>query len=351
MKEKCLICGCENPKEGMKTCCRKCADILKSKKSREIKKCLLCGKEFEVRKSNPKRLCSEECRITWQKMPENIKKRVDLSKEAVKEKFGVDNIFQLEFIKEKSKNTKKNRYGDENFNNPQENKRVKIEKYGENCFKEFSEKAKQTRIKKFGVDHHLKLPEFLNKQKKTNLKRHGVENISQLQETKDKVKATTNEHYGVENASQSEVVKEKKKQTSMDNFGVSHHLKDYNLLQKHFKAQYKVKRYKDTEIYYQGSYELYFLEKMEEKGLLEKVSNGKSYDYIYDGKSHVYHTDFFYNGSNIEIKSGWTYNKNGKDKKLEEVNQAKWKSVIDSGDKINVMLSKQQIDLFVSGIL
>ena len=190
MENKCLICGCENPKKGMKTCCRKCADKLKSQNSREIKKCLLCRKEFEVRKSDSRRLCSEKCRIKWQKMPENIENRVNLSKIAIKEKFGVDNIFQLDSIKQKSKITKKEKYGNENYNNPQKNKKVKIEKYGENCFKEFSEKAKQTRIKKYGVDHHLQLPEFLNKQKETNLKRHGVENISQLQETKDKIKFT-----------------------------------------------------------------------------------------------------------------------------------------------------------------
>lgn len=109
--------------------------------------------------------------------------------------------------------------------------------------------------------------------------------------------------------------------------------------------------YKNTEIRYQGTYELHFLTKIDEKGLLSEVSNGKSYNYIYNEEEHVYHTDFFFRGENIEIKSGWTYNKNGKDKELENINKAKWKSVIDFGDKIKILFSKQEIELFVDGII
>jgi len=351
MKTNCLFCGKENPKHGMKTCSRKCADELKKINSREKRVCLFCKKEFEIRKKETKLLCSEECRVAWQQLPENIEKRISASKNAIKEKFGVDNVFQLENIKEKSKETKKEKHGDENYNNSIKQVKTVKEKYGENYYTNLAKKRKKITFEKLGVEHHLQLPEFLNKQKETNLKRHGVENISQLQETKDKVRATTNEHYGVDNASQSKEIKEKKKQTSMDKFGVSHHLKDYKLFQKHLKAQYKILQYKSTDLYYQGTYELYFLEEMEKKGKLNEVQNGKSYDYVFDEEEHVYHSDFFYNGENIEIKSGWTYNNNGKNKKLEEINKAKWKSVTDFGDKIRVLLSKQQIELFVSGIV
>jgi hypothetical protein len=350
MKNDCLICGNENPKHGMKTCCRKCADELKKINSREKRKCLMCEIEFEIRKKDERQLCSEECRKKWQQMPENIEKRINSSKIAIKEKFGVDNVFQLKNIKEKLKETKKEKYGDENYNNKDKMIITKKEKYGEGYLKKSIEKIKENLMDKYGVDHPLKIQKFLDKKTKTTFNKYGVENISQLQKTKDKVKETTKKHFGVENASQSKEIKEKKKQTSINNFGVSHHLKDYDMLQKHFKAQYKIKKYKDTNLYYQGTYELYFLEKMEEKGKLSEIQNGKSYNYIYDGEEHVYHTDFFYNNSNIEIKSGWTYNKNGKDKKLEEINNVKWKSVRDFGDKINIMLSKQQIDLFVNGI-
>jgi len=351
MKTNCLICKKENPKHGMKTCCRKCADELKKINSRETRSCLFCGEKFEVRKKDERQLCSEECRKKWQQIPENIEKRIKLSKIAIKEKFGVDNVFQLDDIKDKSKNTKKEVYGDENYNNKEKQVKTVKERYGEDYYVKLAKRRKVTTMEKFGVEHHLKLPEFLDKQKATNIERYGVENVSELDSTKEKVKETTMKNFGVENASQNKEIKEKKKQTSVKNFGVSHHLKDYDMFQKHLKAQYKILEYKESGINYQGSYELHFLEKMEEKGKLNEVQNGKSYGYTYEEKEHVYHTDFFYNGNNIEIKSGWTYNKNGKDKKLEEVNKVKWKSVIDSGDKIVVLLSKQQIELFVDGVI
>lgn len=348
MKTNCLFCGKENPKHGMKTCSRKCADDLKKIKSREKRVCLFCKNEFEIRKKETRQLCSEECRKKWQQLPENIEKRIELSKLAVKEKFGVDNVFQLDDIKEKSKETKKEKYGDENYNNKEQQVNTVKEKYGEDYYIKLAKRRKKTTMEKFGVEHHLQLPEFLNKQKNTNIERYGVENVSELNSTKEKRTKTIKEKFGVENASQNKEIKEKKKQTSMNNFGVSHHLKDYKMLQKHFKAQYKVLQYKSTELYYQGSYELYFLEKMEEKGKLSEVQNGKSYDYVYNDEKHVYHTDFFYNGENIEIKSGWTYNKNGKDKELENINKAKWKSVAEFGDKIRIFMSKQEIEVFVS---
>ena len=347
MKKDCLNCGKENPKPGMKTCCRKCADELKKINSREKRKCLFCNKEFSIRKKDTRKLCSEECREKWAKIPENLENRINLSKIATKEKFGVDNVFQLENVKEKSKKTKKLKYGDESYNNSEKMINTKKEKYGDGYLAESIKIVREGLMKKYGADHPLKIQKFKDKKDSTNLKKYGVENIFQLEEFKQKRTNTIKKKYGVENASQSEEVKEKKRQTSINNFGVSHHLKDYKMFQKHLKAQYKMLKYKNSEIYYQGSYELHFLEKMDAIGLLNEIENGKSYDYVHEDQNHVYHTDFFFKNSNIEIKSGWTYNKNGKDKLLEDINNAKWKSVVDAGDKIIVLMSKREIDLFV----
>jgi hypothetical protein len=346
-KSNCENCGNENPKAGMKTCCRKCVDELKKKKSREIRGCVYCDSKFEVRKKDKKKLCSEECRKEWASLPENIELRLNNSKKAVKDKFGVDNVFQLEEIKKKSKETKKEKYGNENYNNSQKMYQTNIKNRGKNYVNDIIEMRREKFLKEHGVEHHLQLDEFKDKMKKTNLEKYGVENVSQVEEFKEKRKNTMLELYGVENASQNEDIKQKKKDTSIKNFGVSHHLKDYDMLQKHFKAQFKVKRYKDTELYYQGSYELYFLELMDDKGLLDQVSNGRSYDYDFLGEKHVYHTDFVYNGNDIEIKSGWTYNKNGEDKLLQEINETKWQSVINSGEQILILIDKIKISEFV----
>ena len=260
-------------------------------------------------------------------------------------------MFQLDNIKEKSKKTKREKYGDENYNNPEKNKKNKILKHGENYYKDWYKKVENTLKDEYDVTHGLQLQKFKDKKTKTTIEKYGVENVSQNEDVKTKRTKTIKKRFGVENASQNEQIKEKKKQTSMDNFGVSHHLKDYDMFEKHLKAQYKIKKYKDTNLNYQGTYEKHFLEKMEEIEELSNVRSGKSYKYIFEGKDHVYHTDFFYKDFNIEIKSGWTYNKNGKDKKLEDINRTKWKSVVEFGDKIKVMFSKNEIDLFVSGIV
>ena len=83
MKEKsnCKNCDNQNPKCGMKTCCRKCADELKKKKSREIRVCIYCDNGFDVRKKDKKMLCSEECRKKWSSLPENIDSRIKNSKQ------------------------------------------------------------------------------------------------------------------------------------------------------------------------------------------------------------------------------------------------------------------------------
>lgn len=350
MKTNCLYCGNENPKHGMKTCSRKCADELKKMNSREKRQCLYCKCEFEVRKKETRQLCSEKCRKSWAELSENIEVRINASKKAVKEKFGVDNVFQLESIKEKSKETKLEKYGDENYNNKEQQVKTLKKNNGDDYYIKLGKKRVEVTLEKHGVEHHMKLPKFLDKMKQTNLERHGVENVSQKEEFKRKRTDTIIDKFGVENASQNGEIKKKKKETSMKNFGVEHHLKDSEMFQKHQKSMYNVHRYKETEIYYNGSYEKYFLELLEERGLLEYVSNGDSFFYNLDGESHTYHVDFKFRGKQIEIKSGWTYNKNGKDMELQRLNETKWSSTRDCGEELIVLIDKKEILGFVKAL-
>lgn len=351
MKTNCINCGNENPKNGMKTCCRKCADELKKKNSREKRECLFCKNEFEVRKKEERKLCSDECRKSWALTPENKIIREKIFKDSVKAKYGVENVFSLKEFQEKAKQVKLEKYGDEYYCNKEKQTETLKKIYGDDYYINLAKKRKQTTIERYGVEHHLQLPEFMNKQKQTNLERYGVESVSQLEEVQNKIIKTTRERFGVDNASQSEEIKKKKKQTSVDNFGVSHHLKDYDLFQKHLKAQYKVFEYKTTGIHYQGSYEKYFLELLEEKGLLNEVSNGKSFEYIWENETHMYHTDFLFRGQHIEIKSGWTYNNNGKNLELQKFNETKWESVKLAGESLIILINKDEIKGFIKALL
>jgi len=349
MKTYCVNCGNENPKTTMKLCCRKCADEYKSKMNRTKRICIHCNKEFEVRNSNPKIMCSEQCRKEWASLSENQTYRKLRIKEAVIKKYGVDNVFQIENIKDKSKKTKLEKYGDENYNNCDKMLKTKTEKYGDDYNELFYERMSKKFMETHDVEHPLQRPEGMEKLRQTNLGRYGVEYAGQSEEVKDKIKDTMIERYGVDNPSKSEEIKQKKKNTSMTNFGVEHHLKRGDLFQKHFKAMHKTSQYKDTELYYQGSYELYFLELMDEVGHITRVKNGKSYEYEFNGETHTYHTDFIIDDEiGIEIKSGWTYNGNGTNKPLELLNEAKWKSARDIGDNLTVLIDKPSIQIFVN---
>ena len=90
----------------------------------EKKYCKFCGKPttFNSRTKTYNEVCSNRtCR------GKHAKK---FSDKVIKERYGVDNIFSLREVIDKSKKTKKERYGDENYNNIEQNKHTCLERYG-----------------------------------------------------------------------------------------------------------------------------------------------------------------------------------------------------------------------------
>lgn len=83
-----------------------------------------------------------------------------------------------------------------------------------------SSKAKETFLKKYGVDNPAKSKEVLAKMQKTNLEKYGVEYSAQADVVKEKVKKTNLERYGVEYSFQADLVKDKIKATNLDRYGV-----------------------------------------------------------------------------------------------------------------------------------
>ena len=83
-----------------------------------------------------------------------------------------------------------------------------------------SSKAKETFLKKYGVDNPAKSKEVLAKMQKTNLEKYGVEYSAQADVVKERVKKTNLERYGVEYSFQADLVKGKIKATNLDRYGV-----------------------------------------------------------------------------------------------------------------------------------
>jgi len=90
----------------------------------------------------------------------------------------------------------------------------------------------------------------------------------------------------------------------------------------------KTSRYKG--IIYQGSYELFFLENLNDV-IIPYVKRPHSVIYYLDGKKRRYYPDFLlFDKIIVEIKSNWTYDKNGGSAELRNENLAKYSAVIEN---------------------
>ena len=121
------------------------------------------------------RFCSRSCQIDNDKI-----------KRVIKEKYNVDNISQLDFVKEKVKKTNLNRYGIINVFNTKERIEKSINTRKENK-EELINKIKETNIKKYGVDNVAKNKYIKEKTKETNIKKYGKVSWTQTEDGKNKL--------------------------------------------------------------------------------------------------------------------------------------------------------------------
>lgn len=123
-------------------------------------------------------------------------------------------------------------------------KKTNMEKFGvDNPFKSETIKnnIKQSNLAKHGVEHNLQRKDVQEKIKKTNIERFGAENVFKSEVIKNKIKQQNVANYGVEHHSQRQDVKEKVKQTNYDRFGQSHPLKNQQVMEK--RNQTNIERY------------------------------------------------------------------------------------------------------------
>lgn len=137
----------------------------------------------------------------------------------------------------KSKQTKLERYGDENYINTEKIAQTKSERYGSSTYNN-REKCKETVLARYGVEYNFQAEEVKNKSKQTKLERYGnpyyntekakeaiqekygVDNVFKLDNIKEKIAATNLEKYGAENPFGSDLIKEKIRQHHLSKYGV-----------------------------------------------------------------------------------------------------------------------------------
>lgn len=209
-------------------------------------------------------------------------------KQTMLKKYGVENGFQLKEIKDISKETKKTKYNNENYNN--------------------RKKAKNTCIEKYGVENPQQVEEIKDRTNITNLEKYGFSSASKNIDVKEKTKKHNLDKWNSTCTLHSDLMKDKIKDIFIFKYGVDNPMKNYEIMKKSQVNSLKRKKYMNTNLLYQGSYELDFLINYYNK---VDIKNGISIKYILNDNVKMYHSDFFIPSLNliVEIKSSYWYEK------------------------------------------
>lgn len=170
--------------------------------------------------------------------------------------------------------------------------------------KEMAYKTYNYHIKYDGLYYCVKC--CLIKKVKTLLSKYGVKSYTQSEDFKNKSKETCIEKYGHEFYQSSDDYKNKIIQTCTDKYGCENVMQSKKHFDMQSKSSLKTKKYNNTDLTYQGTYELDFIERYYNKVIIEKTN---PIQYKLNENTHYYHPDFYLPDYNliIEVKSSYTY--------------------------------------------
>lgn len=231
----CVICGKEfKPKHKNQILCD----------DKHVRTCPVCGKEFDVLIGNlDKVCCSQKCRGVYERNNGAFKKASLKAKQTCLDKYGVDSYSKTDEFIEREKKTCLEKYGTEFAiqNDDVKDKRVQTvrKRYGVDNVSQIEElkhdryeKAKETSIERYGVEHPWMLKEIREKSNKTKLERYGTIHPSQNSDIQDKVKKTSMERYGADNVRKSEYGKIRIKETCRERYGVDNPFQSEDIKEK-----------------------------------------------------------------------------------------------------------------------
>ncbi len=276
------------------------------------------------------------------------------------QKYGVTNNSKLESWKERVSDLWKNKTEKEISDIKERSKKTYFEKTGfshPRLNPESIKKYKQTCLIKYGVENPSYLEEVKEKRVKTKLEKFGHINNSQTLEWKTKIenywseidelekediverrKKTCLGKYGYEFATQSPKVKEITKKTNLEKYGVESPNQIGEVHRKQQLNGFKRFKFRDTDITYQGSYELDFLENFFDR---LDIREADPIEYYFQGVRKYYYPDFFLASHNtiIEIKSKYYY------ELYLEKNLSKREATLDRGYNFILIIDKDYTEL------
>lgn len=212
-------------------------------------------------------------------------------------------------------------------------KSTNMEKYGcENVFQneDVKEKIKKIMLDKYGYDHNMKDPKMIERVKKTNIKLYNYVYKFRDPEIIQKGRDTCKEKYGVEFPLQNKEINQKGFDTIFKKYGVNAPMQHPEFLEKQLKSRFKRKEFifpKTGRIVHVLGYEHLALAKLLEMGIEEndivvnmlKIPKIK-YKRFENDHDAVYFPDIYIKSLNkiIEVKSDYIY------KIDQENNDRKW---------------------------
>jgi hypothetical protein len=219
--------------------------------------------------------------------------------------------------RQKAKQTCLERYGVENYTNPEKRKQTNIERYGVDCYtktEEYIEKSKNTYIQKYGTDNFTKTEEYKIKREQKSLEKYGVSDYSKSDIVIDNIKKSKIKNHGTT----SYVNLEKAKQTCLERYGVDSYSKTSEYIQKIKQTnieRYGVDCYTKTEEYKRRSYKTKKQNKTFNSSSIEKQfeaylkENNINYKTQYKSELYPFVCDFYFPDSELylEINAHWTH--------------------------------------------
>lgn len=152
--------------------------------------------------------------------------------------------------------------------------------------KEAKQNQRDTNMERYGVSQNTKRPEIKEQIKQTNLKKYGCENVGQNKE----IKAQALKH---------------REATNIIKYGFKCALSDPKIFEKSQITGRTRKQFRNTDIYYQASYELDFLEKYYD--LYPDMQRGPTIKYYFNNEPKNSFPDFYISSLNlvVEIKNSY----------------------------------------------
>ena len=267
--------------------------------------CDICGKETEFKATRfYRKTCSRKCAD-------------ELFKKVCLEKYGSTSPLGNKKLRLKGIATSIKKYG---TTYPCQSTQVK-------------ETCKQNNLKKYGVENTFQTEENKEKMKKTWLAKYGVDNPNRDKNVREKIKQTCIKRFGTEYALQNSDVREKGKITMNEKYGVDHQSQNETIHYNQMNSGKRIKIFRNTDLWYQGTFELDFLENYFDK---IEIKRAKSIKFIFDNEDKYYHPDFYIPTLNliVEIKNSY-YAKRDKEKI-----KAKEKATISSGFNYIMIVDK-----------